>query len=249
MSDYELYGDYNEIEDSPKKSGLGLVFKIIIFVLCFAIIGFFIFRLFAFNYYPKEITNIYFTDELTEHYNKTGGDIGALTQELLDSSSYGYDDSKDGNFFATAFIYIPATEELQITIRYNTSLMKKIEEDHGVSLDPDSESALAGFEFRLVGVRASDEIDEGASGADVGEVFDCELVAAVYDEALMYRYAKLVFDGVRLDYEDEENAVNWLRLEILVKGSENTEPYMILIYYNDENFPLIPYELSKEERP
>ncbi len=249
MSDFERYGDYNEIDEPPTKSKAGLIFKAIIFTLCFAVVGFFIFRLFIFNYYPDELTQIYFTDELKAHYNKTNGNIGALTQELLDSRNFGYDDSKEGNFFAKSFIYIPATEELQITLRYNTSLMDKLRDDYGVNADPDSHDARELFDFRLVGVRASDEIGEDTPAEDVGSVFDSELTAAASDEMLMYRYVKLSFDGVKLDHTDKDNKVNWLRLEIRVRGSENDEPFMILIYYNTEEFPLIPYELSKEERP
>ncbi len=244
MSDYELYGDYNEIEEPPSKSPLSIIFKVLIFALCIFVIGFFTFRIIIFNSYPESVTNIYFTEELKEHYNKTNGNIGALTQELLNSSNYGYDDSKDGNFFAKHFIYIPATEELQITLRYNTSLMKSIEDNFGITLDPDSEN---NFTFRLVGVRASDEVEENTPDAEIGQVFDCELKAEVYDKSFMYRFIKLSFDGIDLK-EDTEDAVDWLRLEIFVNGAEQKEPYMILIYYNNEKFPLIPYKLSEGEK-
>ena len=245
MSDFERYGDYNEVEESPKKSILGIILKAIIFALCAIVIGVIAFRLVIFNYYPEGMTNIYFTDELTELYDETGGEIGALTQELLNSRNYGYDDSKDGNFFAKSMIYIPETEELQVTLRFNTSLASSIKEKYGVDFDPDSKD---NFSFRLVAMRASDSISPDAAAEELGSVIDARLVAEEYDSLFMYRYIKLAFDGVDLAVGTPD-AVDWLRLEISLNGVEMEEPYMILIYYNEKSFPLIPYKPSTKEKP
>lgn len=242
MDDFERYGDYNEVDQSPKKSIVGIILKAIIFALCAVVIGVIAFRLIIFNYYPEEMTGIYFTEELTDHYNKTDGNIGALTQELLNSRNYGYDDSKDGNFFAKSMIYVPETQELQVTLRYNTSLARSVGEKYGVELDPDSKD---NFEFRLVAMRAS---DTATDGEELGRPIDATLVAEEYDSLFMYRYIKLVFDGVDLALGTPD-AVDWLRLEISLNGVTMEEPYMILIYYNTKSFPLIPYEPSSKERP
>ncbi len=245
MDDFERYGDYNEIDESPKKSVVGLILKMFIVVLCLGVVGFMIFRVIIFNHYPKEMKNIYFTEELTEHYNNTSGDIGALTQELLNSRNYGYDDAKEGNFFCKYFVYIPATKELQITLRYNESLMKNIKDKYGISLDADSED---NFSYRLVAMRKNDTPDENLSAEKLGTPMEAEIVAEEYDSFLMYRYVRLVFDGVEL-CDGEENEVDWIRLEVTVNGVENAEPYMIAIYLNDERFPLVPYKLSSKEKP
>lgn len=246
MSDFERYGDYNEIDEAPKKSVVGLILKVFIVVLCLGVVGFMIFRVILFNHYPKEMKNIYFTEELTEHYNNTSGNIGALTQKLLNSRNYGYDDAKEGNFFCKHFVYIPATEELQITLRYNVSLMESIKDKYGVSLDADSEE---NFSYRLVAMRKNDTTDEGLSSEQLGTPMEAEVVAKEYDSFLMYRYVRLVFDGVKLN-DGEENEVDWIRLEVSVNGVETEKPYMIAIYLNDdERFPLVPYELSSKEKP
>ena len=242
MGDFERYGDYNEVDEPPKKSVVGIILKAIIFVLCAIVIGVIAFRLIIFNYYPDSVSNIYFTDELTEHYNKKGGDIGALTQELLNSRNYGYDDSKDGNFFARNMIYIPETGELQVTLRFNTSLADSIKEKYGVDFDPDAKGS---FTYSLVAMRASDTASEGE---ELGRPIDATLVAEEYDSLFMYRYIKLVFDGVDLA-AGTTDAVDWLRLEISINGVAMKEPYMILIYYNNKSFPLIPYKLSDKEKP
>ena len=245
MDDFERYGDYNEVDESPKKSIVGIILKAIIFSLCALVIGVIAFRLVIFNYYPDSVSNIYFTDELSAHYNKTGGDIGALTQELLNSRNYGYDDSRDGNFFAKNMIYIPETGELQITLRFNTALADSIKKKYGVDFDVDSKD---GFTYKLVAMRASDTVSPDAASSELGRPVEATLVAEEYDSLFMYRYVKLVFDGVDLAVETPD-AVDWLRLEISLNGVEMEEPYMILIYYNNKSFPLIPYKLSKKEKP
>ena len=244
MSDFERYGDYNEVDEPPKKSKVGIALKLFITILCFSVVGFLIFRVFTFNYYPKEAKNIYFTDELTSLYNERGGDIGALTQGLLNSRNFGYDDANEGNFFCKHFIYIPETEELQITLKYNTSLAKNIKDKYGADIDPNN---LDSFDFRLVATRASDpEVEDNS--VEVGSPMDATLVAKEYSSFLMYRYVKLVFDGVRLDVGTEDE-INWIRLEVLLNGIEIEQPYTILIYWNIDEYPLVPYELSKKEKP
>lgn len=245
MSDFERYGDYNEVDESPKKSKVGLALKIFIVALCLGVVGFLVFRVVLFNYYPERIKSIYFTDELTELYNSKGGDIGALTQTLLDSSSFGFDDSSEGNFYCKHMIYVPEAEQLQITLRYNVSLMSSIKEKYGIELDTDGRD---NFDFSLVAARSSDETDGTETDSELGADMGATLVAEEYDSALMYRYVKLVFDGVRLD-KGTEDEVNWIRLEIRLNGVEMEKPYMILIYWNTEEFPLIPYTMSKKERP
>ena len=246
MDDFERYGDYNEVDEPPSKSSkVGLVIKGLIFALCLAVVGFIAFRLIIFNHYPDSVKNIYFNDELTELYNSKGGDIGAFTQGLLDSRNYGYDDAREGNFFCKYMIYIPEAEQLQVTLRHNVSLMESIKEKYGVELDPDSED---NFSYRLVAMRSSDEVDEDAEDSELGRPLDAELVAKTHDSALMYRYTELVFDGVDLDIGTADE-IDWIRLEITINGLENAKPYMVLIYYNNESFPLLPYNLSTKEKP
>lgn len=246
MSDFERYGDYNEVDEPPTKSKVGFVLKLFIVILCFGVVGFLVFRVLTFNFYPNEMKKIYFTEELTAIYNEQDGDIGALTQDLLNSRSFGYDDSTEGNFFAKYFVYIPETEELQITLKYNTSLMKSIKDKYGIELDPNGED---NFEFRLVAARSSDETEPtDTESISHGIPMEARVVAEEYDSALMYRYIRLVFDGVKLD-RGTPSEVNWIRLEININGVQMNEPYMILIYWDNDSFPLEPYKLSKKEKP
>lgn len=223
MSDYELYGDYNEVDEPPKKSGVGFIIKIVAIALCFAVVAFIGFRLFTFNYYPSSVTRLYFNDTLTQYYNDNDGNIDVRTQKLTS-----YNDPKEGDFFAGYWLIIREAGQLQVTIRYNTALADKL----GVDFEND--------DIRFT-VRRSGG-DENAKGAAAGVDTDATLSVCEWDEFMMYRYSKLVFDGV-----DFDESVDWLRLDIRIDGVEREEPFMLTLY--DASVELSEYKLSTEDRP
>ncbi|MBR2431892.1 MAG: hypothetical protein IKB23_03155 [Clostridia bacterium] len=234
MEDFERYSDYNEYEDDePKKKGpLGLILKILTAVVCLLVVGVLAFRLYIFNNYPSGMEKLYFNDKLTEYYNSTGGEIGALTQNLRAE----YDDPDEGNFFCDNLIVIPGINQLQISVRYNVSLMKSIEEKYGVSLVAGSED---NFTFRLAVMPLSKGDGTAIETGTLSEIKS--------DKMFMYRYHKLVFDDVDLSLEGEDEI--WIRLEILINGVEMEEPYMVLVYEDTETSEFKDYKLSKGERP
>ena len=70
MEDIERYGDYDELDDEPsgEKNRIASLLKGLIIAICFLVVGLMLFRVALFNYYPREIKEIYFDDELTELY-------------------------------------------------------------------------------------------------------------------------------------------------------------------------------------
>ena len=66
----------------------------------------------------------------------------------------------------------------------------------------------------------------------------------------MYRYCKLVFDGIDFDGEDVGEAIEWIRLEVFIDGVKDGHPFMIPIYENNEGYSKFEeYSLSSKERP
>ena len=234
MEDLERYSDYNDYEDeNPRgKSHVGLVLKILVFTVCFSVVGLLVFRVILFNDYPDAMEKLYFGDKLTEYYEATGGDIGAKTQSL----SAPYDDADKGNFFCDNLIVIPGINQLQISARYNVSLMESIKQEYGVELNPDNAD---NFSFRLYAIPLSEEGSEHiATGA---------LTFSDFDSRLMYRYYKLVFDEVDFEIEGEEQL--WIGLEITINGVQMEKPYMVLIYEDTEEKEFVDYKLSAGEKP
>lgn len=234
MEDMERYSDYNEYEDDEprKKSPVGLLLKILIAAVCISVAGILAFRIIIFNNYPDSMKNIYFNDKLTAYYNEKGGNIGALTQNLRAE----YDDPDEGNFFCDNLIVIPEINQLQVSARYNVSLMQSIKEQYGVELDADADNL---FTFKLSVLPLSR--DDGTA------VATGNLTVTKTDKMMMYRYYKLVFDDVDFTLEGEDEV--WIRLEIYINGVEMEKPYMVLIYEDTKTSVFEEYELSQEEKP
>ncbi len=234
MEDFERYSDYNDYEDegSHQKSRVGLVLKILVMVVCFSVVAVLGFRVMLFNNYPDSVKRLYFGDKLTEYYEQTGGEIGAKTQSL----SAPYDDADEGNFFCDNLIVIPGINQLQISARYNVSLMESIKEKYGVELNPDNAD---NFSFRLYAIPLSEEGSEHIATGTLSFVD--------FDSRLMYRYYKLVFDDVDFEIDGEEQM--WIGLEITINGVETEKPYMVLIYEDTADKEFVDYKPSNKERP
>ena len=233
MVDIERYGDYNEVDEAPggNKNPVATLLKVLVISLCILVVGVITFRLILFNYYPKEMKRIYFNGELSDHYRRTDGDISAQSQKLRAP----YDDPDFASFMADNLIIIRDVGQLQISVRYNSSIFDTIYEKYGVRLDKDNED-LFSFELERV------PFDENVSAYTIGE-----LDYLSTDKALMYTYYKLVFDGVEFYGEDTQD---WIRLKITVKDIPDAEPYYILVYENtEEHYVFSDYKLSAKEIP
>ncbi len=245
MSDYERYGDYNDLEDeAPKsKNPILVTMRILTALVCVAVIGTLVIRLFLFSSYPKSVKNIYFNESLLEYYSDTDGDIGAKTQDL----QYAYSDPTLGYFFCDYLILIEEIGQVQITARYNTSNLKYMSEQFGVELDAGAENL---FSYRLCTNKSYDESDYDKNGIlkeDAEPKSYYEVSDSVSDSRTQYRYAKLVFDGVDFS-TDKGDGVYWMRLEVLLPNGERCAS--VVIYQNNDNFSEFEdYSLSKGELP
>ncbi|MBQ7363782.1 MAG: hypothetical protein IJW48_04975 [Clostridia bacterium] len=235
MSDLERYGDYNEYEeDRPRGRGsaVGLIIKLLICAACLCVVGMLGFRIFLFNYYPKEMKRLYYTDALTDYYNSTGGELGALSQ----SYPYMYDDADEGNFFGDNVIAVREAGELQLSVRYNTAVFERLKEKYGAELNEDSSK----FIFTL----ERNPMEEGGEALPIGE-----LVYNGTDSMVMYRYHKLAFSGI--DFGEGDNRVKWIRLRITIDGVDTGEDeYLIPIYHDHAEYNKFDeYEPAKNEVP
>ena len=241
MDDLERYGDYNDTDDEPSGRGpAGIIIKVIAALVLVAVIGVMGFRITIFNNYPKSMSRIVWTDALTEYYTATGGEIVALTQ----STRLSYDHPKEGNFFFGELIIVPDAEYLVVTVRYNTSLMESIKTKYKLELDPDSDPFDI-FDFKLVrtleGYVAPEEGSEEVPTEVVGTIG-----ATASESQMMYRYARIAFDGVDFGLGEGETPVGWYRLEIMIKGVD-MKPYTLPVY--NYGLGLEEYKMAKSEVP
>lgn len=233
MEDMERYGDYNEVDESPSKNPVVTGLKILVAVVCFAVIGFIGFRLVLFNYYPSTMSKLYFDGVLTEYYNETSGSIGAKTQDIR----FPYDDPNKGNFFCDNLFVIDGAGQIQVSVRFNDAIYETFKQEYGVEISDDTDC----FKYTLV----RDPITKEGEPILVAEVSE-----VVEDSLLMYRYKKLVFNGVDLGLDEGEDKVEWLRLEIELIGAKKTTVFRIPIYENNSSFAeFSEHKLSPEEKP
>ena len=235
MDDMERYGDYNEVDEPPKgKNAFVFVVKILIALVCISVAGILGFRIILFNYYPDSVSKLYFNSTLTEHYNSEGGDISVKQQDLR----FPYDSPDEGNFFAEHLYVIEEAGQLQIALRYNDSIFDTIEKNYGVRLEGENPEEL--FSFRLARDPRINETDspESVDEDTIGEVVAEPIGTLSYigtDNLMMYTYIKLVFDDIDFGSATEPE-VEWIRVEITINGVEMKEPYMILIYENNDAY-------------
>ncbi len=238
MEDMERYGDYNEVDEAPGGKGniVFLIIKILVAVAMVAMIGVIGFRIYFFNYYPDSMKNIYFTEGITEYYNATDGNINATTQNLRAP----YDDADEGNFFCDNLIVIKDIGELQVSLRFNVSVIENMEKVLKLSgLSADDPNLLS---FRLYMSGDSENEEEHIIGTLAAE--------PITESKLMYRYYKLAFSDI--DFGEGERKIEWIRLEVFVKGQQaGDEPFAKIAIYedNDSYSAFSEYKLSKEERP
>ena len=144
-----------------------------------------------------------------------------------------YDDSEKGYFFSDHLQVIDGADQLQIALRLNVATIDAIEEAY--KLADLSRDNLDYLSYRLVD-------NEGRVLGSGG--------AVATEKAAMYRYVKLVFDGVDLfDRADGGAPSQWIRVEIFVNDA--AEPFSMLpIYENNEVHDVFTdYALSRKERP
>lgn len=196
-------------------------FKIVFYILIFSVCGALIFRsCFMFDYYPAGMRQVLWTPAATAAYEQNGRDgFGAQKQNL----NFSYDDPKEGNFFGSHLIRIPAAKELQVTVRYNISTLTRYAERYD---------------------RVEDEIAFAYYLSD-NNGNHYPLTASATDEAFhRYHYVRLAFDGVDCD------AVTNLYLDIYFADEVNLDEKplaSILIYEDDLKWK--PYRLAASEHP
>ena len=224
MDDMERYGDYNEVDESPKGSPAFTVLKILVSAICLLVAGVIAFRIVLFNYYPSKMKSLYVDDRLTAAY--AAGTVTVKTQELR----YGYDDPDLGNFFADYLYVIDELGRVQITLRCNDSVRDRLNTKYGADTAPDGSElpfTFALYRNNLTGTESGDEY-VFYERDKVGE-----LVSVEKTTVLMYTYYRLVFDNVDFDGEEDNDPVKWLSVAALVGNDAFTR---ILIYENNETY-------------
>lgn len=226
---YNDYGDYSEELVYQSKSKLGKFFswrtlktilKTLVVLLILLVYGILFFRLCSGNP-PKSLTKLIWTDSMLTAYTASGGNLLVYSQEPAEHVA------EDGYFGVYDIRYIPATEELQLTIRYNNSSKEKLEEE---LYEKETTARRAAIEARLK------EENPGVPDATLAPLIEAELegelqenpivislsdqpfvfilrdnygkvyssYSYITDEKTVYQYLRVSFEGVDLFGDGKE---------------------------------------------
>lgn len=227
MSEYQNYDDYNDPDEqndydalNGKKITVGkIIKKTLLYTLrlaSFFVIAILLWRIFS-GEAPKNMQELLLTDSTVQSLNNSSTPFDVYYYQHKDNLT------KDGKFSASHIYYIPAEKQVQITVRYNNSTVKKLMSDYSLSTKPDFEP----FVFTLT---------DGLGNTYTEYKY-------ISGSKNMYNYRRLVFDGVDLDsLIVEEPPFNATEDEVNKFKEITKDKYLVLnIYYKNDVLLSEPY--------
>ena len=213
----EEYTDYEGMRQNSHKV-LKTVLKIVLIALILFILGAIIIR----SCMRRTEKHILYSDALKTALEENG-EVDVYYQTPHDSINR----TKDGTFqFSISDVYyIQTTHQLQVTVRFNTAVLKDVKEKYALSEIPDENC----FCYSLL-LKENEDSDLG------GRITSYSYSA---DERGNYRFIYLLFDGVDLDeytavtYTPEDAAVTDAKGNIIAHETEENGKY--ILYETDEN--------------
>lgn len=110
----------------------GKILKYVFYTFVFSVCGLVIFRsCIMFDYYPKQMKNILWTEASLEAYNSDPENFKAYSQDL----SFSYDNADEGNFWGSHQLILPSINQIQITVRYNDSTLERYAEKYEKNIE------------------------------------------------------------------------------------------------------------------
>lgn len=213
---YNDYGDYSEELVYQSKSTLRKFFswrtlkrvlKVLFLLLILFVYAILFFRLCS-GSPPKSLTRLIWTESMLTAYAQAGEDFIVYSQEPAEHIA------QDGYFGVYDIRYIPAAEELQLTVRYNNSSTEKLEEE---LTEKETEARRAAIETRLR------EENPDMSGSELSSLVEAELTSELEENPIVIQLSEQPFLFILRDnygrvytsysyISDEKTVYQYLRL-------------------------------------
>lgn len=261
---WEDYGDLAEEEIYQSKSTLGKIFstrtlgkvvKYFLAAIALTIYGILAFRLCT-QKPPKSISQMIWTKDTVNAY-AADNSMTVFSTEAAETIA------KDGYFSVYDILYIPASEELQVTVRYNNSSTDKLYDDLYSKAKEERRTAIIAslpdekkkdkelIEEKLAASLIADPIEVEIAEIpfvfllrdDTGEVYTS--YEYILTSRTVYQYMRISFKGVNL-FGDARTAPDALyptpdapKAEYIYKGANasvgNEIKYLFLDMYDANN--------------
>ena len=184
---------------------------------------------------PSSLKPIMVNENTLEAYEAHGDDLVLETQEQRTITA-------SGLFSVTSFVFIPEADQLQITVRYNNSTLRKVAEEYELDEVPHREGDV----FDVTVVKTTDLTpDNTEDNLDPETLAEERFFPSEMKEGYkkLYSYRKYIFDGISYD-----GAVG-IFADFYYSGDVDfeKEPYGALCLYDSE-MPMIEKKLTSADR-
>ena len=185
---------------------------------------------------PSEIKPILVNEQTLAAYEENGNDLKLEIQKQRTIT-------ESGKFSVTDCVFIPEARQIQITVRYNNSTLRKLAEDFELQNLPDREDEL--FDVTLVKTidLTPENKDDNTIKSELREerYYPSEDTKSAYKK--LYSYRKFIFDNVT--YEDAVGM--FVDIYYIGDTDYNELPYDALCIY-DELMEIEERELSGADK-
>ncbi len=190
---------------------IGKILKYLCLTVIFGVSAFLIWRAFFSDVPPKSMETLVANGGLAEAYEKEGGELTLMYQELDKITRVDLSEKEEieqerksnyGYFAITRVDIIPEADQIQIVFRYNNSTLRALAEDYGLDAVPDRAEQL--YDLSIVKVTDltpdddSDNLINDAESTKQTRYFPTEAYT-VSDEKNMYNYRKYVFEDISIE--------------------------------------------------
>ncbi len=167
---------------------IGKTIKYLFYLVIIAINVIMLWRVF-FSGDPAEIKPLIANEKLVSVYKEQGSGIILETQKQKTLA-------ESGRFSVTDCVFIPEAKQIQITVRYNNSTLRRLKEDFELSEMPDRKNEL--FDITIVKTTdlTPDNAEDNLESESLKEerFYPSDEVKTAYTK--LYSYKKFVFDNI-----------------------------------------------------
>ena len=204
----------------------GKIIKYFFILLVVAINAFLLWRIFS-SSDPKSMKALSPNEALAKAYGEDGDLVGMFSQEQRSITS---GEENYGLFSVTKTVFIPSANQIQVTVRYNNSTLRRTQEKYGLSEVPSRDADV--YDVSLLVVtdltpeNDSDNLSISEDAVKQTRIFPsyCEK-----DQKNLYNFRRFVFDLGELDLSE------------IVKDGTLISVFADVYYEGDVNYDETPY--------
>lgn len=204
----------------------GKIIKYFFILLVVAINAFLLWRIFS-SSDPKSMKALSPNEALSAAYEEDGDLVGMFSQEQRSITS---GEENYGLFSVTKTVFIPSANQIQVTVRYNNSTLRRTQEKYGLSEVPSRDADVYDVSLLVVtDLTPEDDSDNLSISEDAVKQTRIFPSYCEKDQKNLYNFRRFVFDLGELDLSE------------IVKDGTLISVFADVYYEGDVNYDETPY--------